>query len=115
MKAAEILRQKSATGSFMADFPAECGTLFTDLMMHEGSILTVTAVAPTITLRQPLSTGEAEHYEFRRVVGPRSGCKDQRPLKIGDDVLVKTVGQSSLLVERLTGGAASGCTYMLHN
>ncbi len=81
-------------------------------MIHEGTILTVTAVAPTINL----STGEAEHHRFLRVVGPPHGCKDPRPLKVGDHVQVKRVAENGdILVERVTGGVASGCTYLLYD
>lgn len=81
-------------------------------MMHKGSILTVTAIAPSIAL----STGEAEH-RFLRVVGPNQECKDPRPLEVGDCVLLKTVDQGgTIFVERVTTkGAPSGCTYLLYN
>jgi len=82
-------------------------------LRDSGSVLTVTAVAPTITL----STGEAEHFRFLQVTGPNRECKDPRPLKVGEYVQVKTVDQGgAIFVERVTiKGIASGCTYLLYN
>lgn len=77
-------------------------------LRDSGSVLTVTAVAPTITLSITLSTGEAEHFRFLRM--------DPPGLKVGDDVLVKGGDEGgAIFVERVTGGVASGCTYLLSN
>lgn len=85
-------------------------------LRDSGSPLTVTAVEPTITLSITLSTGGAEH-RFLQVTGPNQECKDPRPLKVGDRVLVITVDQGgAFFVERVTTkGTASGCTYLLSN